>query len=203
MRKLVQALTEAASHPELCMGVDLGHPERRTTGIAIMCVRCLRTWIFTTFPVHVLSTCTYLRDRLRIVAIDAPLSLPRRGIERPLEKICRQAGYRLIPPLLGGMRRLTETGICIKEIVEKLNINVIEIHPRSSLKSMKLTKVDELLKILSVRPGNRHEVDAVLACVTALAYLKHMFIEIRDEEGNSLILPRPEIVNLLCQKRDR
>jgi len=201
VRKLVHLIETLKQHPELCLGVDLGHPLRETTGIAAICLRCFRTLTFTTFPTCVLSLCTYLRNSIIVVAIDAPLSFPRKGIERELEKLCRRQGYRLIPPMLGGMRRLTETGICLREILDKLGIRNIEIHPRSSLKALSVD-LKELLTLLNARPRTRHEQDAVLAAVTGLAYVLDMYVEIRDSDGNSLILPKPEIVNYICQRKE-
>ncbi len=200
MRKLVHFVKALREHSELCIGVDLGHPLRETTGVAALCSRCLRVLTFTTFPTCVLSLCTCVRNRVTVVAIDAPLSFPRRGIERELEKLCRRRGYRLIPPMLGGMRRLTETGICLRDVLEKLGVRSIEIHPRSSLRALSVD-LKTLLELLHARPRTRHEQDAVLAAVTGLAYVLNMYFEIKDSDGNSLILPKPEIVQYICQRR--
>ncbi|MFN3805293.1 MAG: DUF429 domain-containing protein [Pyrobaculum sp.] len=106
-----------------------------------------------------------------VVAIDAPLSLPPggRGL-RDVERELRRLGYRLLPPLMGSMRRLTERGIRLSKM---FGVEVIEVHPLTSLKAMGLTRGD-----LAAHYGvkSRDLVDAIAAALTALAYLEGGFV---------------------------
>lgn len=101
----------------------------------------------------------------RIIAVDAPLSLPERGAMRDVERELRRMGYKLLPPLLGPMARLTEKGIRLAQLLG----NVIEVHPTTSMRAMGLAP-----EYLAQRyhPPTKDHLDAVAAALTALAYLK-------------------------------
>ena len=100
-----------------------------------------------------------------VVAIDAPLTLPEEGKwVRDVEVELRSLGYRLLPPLLGPMKSLTERGIRISRM---FSAEVIEIHPATSLKAMGLTRED-LRRKFGVR--HRDLIDAIAAALTATAY---------------------------------
>ncbi|NPB00433.1 MAG: DUF429 domain-containing protein [Crenarchaeota archaeon] len=189
---------------DVVSGIDLGHPRKRSTGVCFYSEDSDRYIVLTVSPVEALSLLLALRDRVKVVAIDAPLSLPRRGIERDLERYCRRLGLRLIPPLLGPMRRLTICGICIKDVLEKLDMKVIETHPSSCLKISKIGR-EEILKILegrilSVEALDRHGVDALICCLVALAYLKRMQVELKVGE-DSLILFDNRFIEWLRRER--
>ena len=183
------------------VGIDLGHPRKRSTGVCIYDSHKDYFYTFTTYPTCIITMFNILKN-VKYVAIDAPLSLPKRGIERELEKVCRRCGIRLIPPLLGSMKRLTICGICIREILEKMNIKVIETHPYSSLKVSKVN-VEEIMKNLNSKikkPLNKHEIDALICCLVAIAYDKNMYVSI-DVENDKLILFNEEFVRK-CLKRE-
>ncbi len=176
-------------HRPLFAGVDLGLPHRRTTGVALLCCRCRTIWTTQTTPTVAIALCTYLRPDL--AAVDAPLSLPRRGTERGIEKISRALGYRLIPPLLGSMRRLTKTGMLLAETLERANVKVVETHPRSALQSAGI--VDLMRIVAPVRSGRscrltRHMIDAAISSIVAAAYYFNLHVALQDSEKGSLIL---------------
>ena len=189
---------------ELVVGVDLGHPRRRSTGVCFYSEDTDRYIILTITPVEVLSLLTALKDQVKVVAIDAPLSLPRKGIERDLEKYCRKLGLRLIPPLLGPMRRLTICGICIKDVLEKMGIKVIETHPSSCLKLAEVDRRDILnivrSKILNISKLDKHGVDALICCLVSVAYVKRLHIELKVGE-DSLILFNGRLIQWLRRER--
>ncbi len=170
------------------IGVDLGHPLRETTGICIYDEGSRRFYTFTTIPTCVITICEILQN-ITCVAIDAPLSLPNRGIERELERKCRSAGLRLIPPLLGAMRRLTICGICIREVLERIGIEVIETHPTSALKISNIGK-DEIITILKSRIRGKlgkHEIDALICCLVAISYIENMYVDIGVERDRLIL----------------
>ncbi|AEA13137.1 hypothetical protein TUZN_1671 [Thermoproteus uzoniensis 768-20] len=105
--------------------------------------------------------------RPAVVAVDAPLSKPD-GWLRDVERELRKLGYRLLPPLLGPMARLTERGIQLAQMLG----NAIEVHPKTSLRAMGL---DPQLVYSRYRPPTKDHFDAVLAALTALAYLKGLY----------------------------
>ncbi len=188
----------------IIVGVDLGHPRKKSTGVCIYSEDTDKYVILTVTPVELLSLLVSMRERVDVVAIDAPLSLPRSGIERDLEKHCRRLGLRLIPPLLGPMRRLTICGICIKDVLEKLNMIVLETHPSSCLKLAKVSREDILHivrdKILSDGRLDRHGVDALICCLVALAYVKSIHIELKVGE-DSLILFNSKLIQWLKREK--
>ncbi|MCY0891039.1 MAG: DUF429 domain-containing protein [Pyrobaculum arsenaticum] len=100
-----------------------------------------------------------------VVAIDAPLTLPEggRGL-RDVEVELRRLGYRLLPPLMGPMRGLTERGIRLSRM---FRAEVIEIHPATSLMAMGLSR-GELRRRFGI--GHADLLDAIAAALTAVAY---------------------------------
>ena len=114
-----------------------------------------------------------------VVAIDAPLSEPPpHTINRDVEVLARRIGLRLLPPGYGPMRDLTRLGISIANRLRSVT-NVIEVHPSSSARLLKLDR-----RRLSRMLGGVDHVDAVISAVTALTYLLGRYIEV-----GSLILP--------------
>jgi predicted nuclease with RNAse H fold len=105
-----------------------------------------------------------------VVAVDAPLSYPPEGRGlRDVERELRRLGFRLLPPLMGSMKKLTERGIALSK---KLTSNVIEVHPLTSMKAMGLTR-EELRRRLGVR--HKDLIDAFAAALTAVAYVEGLY----------------------------
>jgi hypothetical protein len=74
----------------------------------------------------------------RLVAIDAPLSLPsgRRSIDqrtnihlRECDKELLRRGIKFFPITLGPMRKLTTRGVNLKRALENKRLKVIEVYP--------------------------------------------------------------------------
>ncbi|MCU7786407.1 DUF429 domain-containing protein [Pyrobaculum sp. 3827-6] len=108
-----------------------------------------------------------------IVAIDAPLSKPEGGGGlRDVERELRRLGYRLLPPLMGPMRGLTERGIRLSKMIDG---RVIEVHPLTSLRAMGMSRED-LSRVLGLR--HRDLLDAAAAALTAVAYARGFYREI-------------------------
>jgi len=121
--------------------------------------------------------------RPRVVAIDAPLSLPEggRGL-RDVEVELRRRGYKLLPPLMGPMRLLTERGV---RLSQALGAEVVEVHPLTSLRAMGLSR-RRVAEWLGVEHGDL--VDAAAAALTALAYLQG-----RYERIGPFVLPTARV----------
>ena len=127
----------------------------------------------------------------RVVAIDAPLTLPRgrccfddsccgtRKI-RECDRMLISRGYRVFPPGFSFMKQLTLRG---KSLKEKLcGYELIEVHPRTSM------------RILGPREfpsaHNEHERDACAAALTAFLYAEGKCEVLGDDEG-TVVIPLP------------
>ncbi|NPA22990.1 MAG: hypothetical protein GXO23_01650 [Crenarchaeota archaeon] len=194
MRNVLRMLRYLERDERLVIGIDLGHPVRSSTGVCVYSYNRDNYITSTMTPVEALSLCESLRGRVTYVAIDAPLSLPRKGIERELERRCRMIGVKLIPPLLGPMRRLTVCGICIRDVLERLNMTVIETHPTSCLKTTGTSKEDVLKilkrKVINIGGRTRHCIDALICCLAARAYAESLHVEIHAEDDRLILFDR-------------
>ncbi|RLF90758.1 DUF429 domain-containing protein [Thermococci archaeon] len=142
----------------------------------------------------------------RVVAIDAPLSLPlgrcclrkecnceRIGGMRWIEREMISRGYRVFPVTFKWMRNLTERGISLKKNLEKRGIEVIEVHPGTSRKI--LGPLWELLPKINLRIQkkdlSRDEEDAVYSAITAFMYFLGEFETLGREDEGLIVLPLP------------
>jgi len=203
--KTVRQFLDAVRSGEhrLFAGIDLGLPRRSTTGLALLCCRCRTVWLAQTTPGEALSAC--LAARPHVVAIDAPLTMPVGALERDLERICRALGYKLIPPLLGPMRRLTKTGILLAEVLESAGVEVVETHPRSALKSAGVENPRELLKSIVGRYTlssylTEHMLDALVSSLVAISYYYGLHSEIQDRGKSRLILLSQTFIKLWLRR---
>ena len=167
------------------VGVDLAGKESNPSGIAILQDR--EVSLSEAYSDEEITS-LILEIRPDLVAIDAPLSLPREGITRDVDKLMVSLGLRVLPPLLGGMRYLTLRGVKLRQELEERGACVIEVHPKSSLKILKL-KRENFLEFLE-REGfkiegkvTQHTIDAAVSAYTALLYLTGCTKEIKGEEG--------------------
>jgi len=154
----------------LIVGLDLAGSEKRPTGVAFLDQKLQTCILFT--DEEILSAC----GGVKLVAIDAPLSLPRKGGLREGDKKLIRMGFRVFPPLFSGMKSLTRRGM---RLAAKLRgeTKVIEIHPRTS--GLILFRTDErsewlrrIRKIYPLRSPSEHEIDAVLAALTGKLHLE-------------------------------
>jgi predicted nuclease with RNAse H fold len=129
----------------------------------------------------------------RVVAIDAPLTLPRgrccfddsccgtRKI-RECDRMLISRGYRVFPPGFSFMKQLTLRGRSLKE---RLSGHVlIEVHPRTTMRILGLREFPEA--------HNEHERDACAAALTAFLYAEGKYEELGDDEGTVVIPLTPE-----------
>ncbi|MGC9210506.1 MAG: DUF429 domain-containing protein [Acidilobus sp.] len=122
-----------------------------------------------------------------IVAIDSPLTPPRGGGHREVDRLLIQSGFRVLPASWPSMRALYARATTIAARLRGLGIDVIETHPASALKSSGCRDLDELIARLGLtprsRPTNRDERDAVVAAVVALAYDRGFIEAFRAPDG--------------------
>ncbi len=179
------------------MGIDLAAKEKKKSGICVINRDNNEEGSYSVITTSVLSD-EQILEKIKevipdLIAIDAPLSLGEKF--RPAEKQMIKDGYRLFPLNMGFMKELTARGIGLKE---RINYPLVECHPTSSAKALKIVKkpievfVKACEKKFSLKfkniPKNQHEVDAVIAALTAKFYLLGM-CKIYGEEGEEIILP--------------
>ena len=185
------------------VGIDLALPGRRRTGFGLINTG-ERTYYVSTLATMEEVMELVLRQGPSLVCIDAPLGLPRQGINRLVELRARERGLRLIPPLLGPMRQLTMYGIKLATELRRRGFTVLEVHPTSTLKILGMDRVGFTRFITSVLRGppvgNEHEVDALASAFTCLLHDRGCTEELSGLEGEgSLVIPRidcvPRVIN--------
>ncbi|GEM_PF-2344392 len=126
-------------------GIDLSGPKNlRNTSVAVLEYRRAPRLLKLQKGLNDNQILELLRKlKVRIVSIDAPLSLPAE-VWRPedlyLREVLKNRGgsprYVMAPTATFQMRSLTERGIKLKNLLEMNLIKVIETHPRASLLSL-------------------------------------------------------------------
>jgi predicted nuclease with RNAse H fold len=145
-----------------------------------------------------------------LIAIDAPLSLPlgRTSLEEKSNihlRLCDREllglGIKFFPITLGPMRKLTERGIKLKQMLENFGYKVIEVFPGATQdilglvrKNQGVNKLREGLISLGIK-GIKYEMsddelDAITCALTGLLYLRGECIELGDKKEGILIIPK-------------
>lgn len=170
-------------------GLDLAASPRRCSGYASMNLSEM-----TIFNVK----CLYddedilgemLKDKVKLVAIDAPLSA--QPAFRDVDRRTIREGYRVLPPTLGAMRMLTTRAWRLYEMLSSNGVKVIETHPSSALKSSGEKSLDQLLRKIGIRLGVNNSVltvkdlrDAIISLAVAYCYQsKTRLMEIKGKDG--------------------
>ena len=190
----------------LIIGLDLAGVETRPTGVCIL--RGLQA-----------KTCLIYSDedilknveenKPRVVAIDAPLSLPagRESIEertsvhlRDCDKELMRRRIKFFPITLGPMRKLTSRGMKLKKQMEDKGFSVIEVYPGGAQdvlgiprKRQGLEKLRVGLEGLGFRGLNGrmsdHELDAVTCALVGKLYLERNTTTYGTHE-QAIIMPK-------------
>jgi len=148
-----------------------------------------------------------------IVAIDAPLALPRgrRSLDAPGPPHLRECdrellalGIRFFPLTLGPMRQLTARGIALAAELRARGFPVIEAYPGGAQDVLGLPRKgdgEERLRRALVRFGFRgdvtrrglthDELDAIACAYTAREHLAGRSLVLGTPDEAELILPRP------------
>lgn len=138
--------------------------------------------------------------RQALVAIDAPLSLPREGIMRHADREMHKQGYPVFPPRFPAMEKLTLRAIRLTQKIKREEIEIIEVHPTSARKALKMPLKDwkKIQKIfirmglegnLKTRVLRSHEIDALTAALTGHLYLEGKAELIGNEEEGYIVVP--------------
>jgi uncharacterized protein len=171
------------------VGLDLAGVESRPTGFCILVdMKAVTSLVYSDKEILV----KIRESNPRVVAIDAPLSLPpgrnsieeRTGIHlRESDRELLRRGIRFFPVTLGPMRKLTERGINLRRVLEAENCVAIEVYPGGAQdvigiprKQKGLEKLKAGLENLGIKGLNSQMSDHELDAVTC-AYVGKLFLE--------------------------
>ena len=132
----------------------------------------------------------------QLVCIDAPLSIPKNGDMRGCDQELRD--YGKLPPLLGGMKSLTERGMELRNILSD-TYTILEVFSKATAKILGYYNEDPVKqqkRLLSMgirgdlerRVLTKDEIDAVTAALTGYLYLKGKTKEVGIEAR--IIIPK-------------
>lgn len=182
----------------MIIGLDLAGVPKNPSGFARLSNSKFQTSLIYSDD-EILEQCT--RSDVKLVAIDAPLSLPQQGNLRRADALLIQRGFRVLPPTFGGMRSLTERGMRFASELRAKNLSVIEIHPRTS--GMILFKTSDRQQWVAKLKGkgfhlrknvSEHEIDAAIAALTGILYLQGKTEEVGTiEEGTIIKIGRAHV----------
>jgi len=185
---------------KVVIGIDLAGKPENPTGLAIWKGKVMKTCLVYTDQ-EILENITH--DRPTLTAIDAPLNLPRRGILRKAEKEMIKRGYRIFPPKLPTMEKLTIRAIKLNTLIAEKGYKTIEVHPTSTRKALNMptkdwTKIQLILNSVGLgrdlkgRTQSSHELDAVIAALTARLYLQDRTESVGNETEGYIIVPKKQ-----------
>jgi predicted nuclease with RNAse H fold len=189
------------------VGIDLAGSGMRDTGYCFMERRGIRVETLHGDE-EILSG--LIADRPEIVAVDAPLSLPkgRRSIDerdshhfRQCDLALRGLGIRFFPITLGPMRMLTKRGMALeKKILEILpKARVIEVYPGAAYDILGVERRDKkairslFRKCGIVLPGrtlSQDELDGICCALTGRLYLEGAAEAIGDKSEGTIVIPK-------------
>lgn len=126
---------------------------------------------------------TTLNNQPSLVAIDAPLSIPKKGLLRGTDREMYKHGYPVFPSLFRTMEKLTKRAIRVTREMKKEGISILEVYPASTRKALEIPSKDwkETQEIflqtglkgdLEKRILTKHEINAITAALTGYLYLQ-------------------------------
>ena len=139
-----------------------------------------------------------------IVAIDAPLTLPREGRAKSMrecDRALRRMGLRPLPLTLQSMMLLTQRGIGLRKRLEGLSFKVIEVFPTGAQKILGIStkrrgieRLREGLRRLGLKnlpmDMDGDILDAATCAFIGILYLKGLCIEVGDPEEGVIVMPK-------------
>ncbi len=196
---------------EKVVGIDLAGSERRPTGICALEGRRASVGVVHTDD-EILKA---VGEDTQVVAIDAPLSLPRgrcclrddcscagQSHFRICDLELRRMKIKFFPITLGPMRQLTLRGLALKEKLENKGFRVFETYPGAAQDIWGIPRhkdpqgLKEGLKRFKVegnwsrRGVTGDELDALTCALVAREHIRRNTIIIGDPEEGLMILPR-------------
>jgi predicted nuclease with RNAse H fold len=192
----------------LIVGLDLAGVETRPSGFSVLENMGVRTKLLYSNK-QIIEDIQKIKPR--VIAIDAPLSLPpdRKNIEektnshfRGCDKQLLKRGIKFFPITLGPMRKLTGRGIRLKKILKNKGFKVIEVYPGGAQdvwniprKQRGLKKLMRGLKAIGIKDLKQdmsdHELDAV-TCALVGKYFLDGKAEVLGTIDNGIVMPKTE-----------
>lgn len=180
------------------VGIDLAGKEVNPSGLAIWRHKRVETCLIYRDS-EILETLSVAKPI--IVAIDAPLTLPKKGIFRKADRDLIKMGYRVFPPGLQAMKTLTLRASNLNKLIIGKGIETIEVHPTSTRRALNMPAKDwraiqRIFKSLGLEgiPENQtltpHEVDAITAALTAYLHVLNLTEAVGDQEEGFIIIPK-------------
>jgi len=181
----------------IIIGIDLAGVEKNPTGWALWKNKVISTCHLYENQ-EILELLTKFEPTL--IAIDAPVSLPKKGAMRKADKEMYSRGYPVFPPRFPAMEKLTLRAMKIIQQIEREELYIIEVHPTSTRKALKIpTKDWEKIQNIFLHMGLKgdletrvlasHEIDAITAALTGYLYLQGKTELIGDEEEGYIVVP--------------
>ena len=135
-----------------------------------------------------------------LIAIDAPLSLPAKGIMRGADREMYKRGYPVFPPRFPSMEKLTLRAMKIAKEIAGRGVDVIEVHPTSTRKALNMPAKDwDMIQTLflhlglkgdlEVRALTPHEIDSITAALTGHLYLQGKTELVGDGKEGYIVVP--------------
>ena len=185
---------------KVIIGIDLAGKPENPTGWAICENKTVKTSLLY-MDNQILEAVT--QNKPEIIAVDAPFNLPKSGILRKADREMIKNGYRVFPPTLPAMKILTIRAMKLNRLIAEKGFKTIEVHPTSTCKALSIPPKDwgkvqtALTQIglegdLKVRTLTSHEIDAVIAALTACLYMRNQTKELGDEEEGYIIVPKKQ-----------
>ena len=193
----------------MIVGIDLAGSDKRPTGFCVLKDMEVKCWLVYTDK-DIIEAVDFFKPK--IVAIDAPLSLPRgresidkiskihlRGCDRKLLKM----KIKFFPITLGPMRMLTKRGMRLKKLLESNGHRVIEVYPGAAQDILGIPRKQKGLEVLrrgltnlglkgqiNKRKITGDELDAITCALVGKMFLEGNALAIGDPGEGLIILPR-------------
>lgn len=121
-----------------------------------------------------------------VIAIDAPLTA--HPLMRDVDRLMIKSGLRVLPPNFKWMKQLALRGYSIMSELKKMGFAVVETHPRSVMKQLRLNDFRELFTLLNIRLDqtcklNKHLEDALIAAAVAYCYITGCATTVSSHDG--------------------
>jgi hypothetical protein len=185
---------------KVIIGIDLAGKPENPTGWASWENKKVETCLLY-MDNQILEAIT--QKKPEIIAVDAPFRLPKSGTLRKADREMIKNGYRVFPPRLPAMRKLTMRAMKLNRLIAEKGFKTIEVHPTSTCKALNIPpkdwgKIQTVLtqiglegdfKVCTLTP---HEIDAVIAALTANLHMRNQTEALGDEEEGYIIIPKKQ-----------
>lgn len=182
------------------MGIDLAGKSENPTGWALWIGGVVNTDLL--YEDNEILECI-IQKKPSLIAIDAPLKLPKEGFLRNADKEMIRRGYRVLPPMLPNMKKLTMRAMKLNAEIMEMGYKTIEVHPTSTRKALNMpTKNWKQIQTILINIGlkvnlktrflTNHEIDATTSALTAYLHILGQTEIIGDEEEGHIIVPKKQ-----------